>query len=387
MSLLERLRPAREVTLPRDAAVGLRWGALARQRRTSVGIDFGAGALKIAQIRWTRQGPRLENFAVVPVAPGQMDEGAIRDPGEMAELLRNTIAAMGLTQNVVGTCVGGPNILVRHINLPKVSSEDLRAAMKFEAPQHLPIPEDQMIYDFTPVPEVTGIPEHQTAVFLTGTHKKLIDSFITTLNRAGLRPTAIELDCLTVHRALESMGLVPHGNQAPLVLLDFGELATRVSIVRYGVPMLQRSIPTGLHHLRVALADTLHISASEAENALRLQGVDQDSNLTSAVSPWLNSLMESVGRSIEFFLIQNRGATLERVFLTGGGAMLPSLADVLTTHVQNILAGRPEVEQFRVQPVGLAGLDINPELLPAVNQYGSLLLSALGSALREGSPE
>ncbi|HWI64367.1 MAG TPA: hypothetical protein VNT75_21210, partial [Symbiobacteriaceae bacterium] len=62
-------------------------------------------------------------------------------------------------------------------------------------------------------------------------------------------------------------------------------------------------------------------------------------------------------------------------------------SEALTGHVQGVLAGRSEVEHCRVQPVGLAGLDINPELLPAVNQYGSLLLSALGSALREGSPE
>lgn len=387
MSLLERLRPTNAAALPQGAAVGLRWSALARQRRTSVGVDFGAGALKVAQIRWTRQGPRLENYAVVPVGPGQMDEGAIREPAEMAELLRTTVAAMGLTMNVVGTSVGGPNILVRHINLPRVSSDDLRSAMKFEAPQHLPIPEEQLIYDFTPVPEVAGIPEHQMAVFLTGTHKKLVDSFITTLNRAGLRPTAIELDCLTVLRSLEWLGLVPHSNPAPMALLDFGEQGTRVSIVRYGVPMLQRTIPTGLHHLRVAVADTLHITTGEADTALRLKGVKDDPDLAPAVAPWLQSLMEAVGRSIEFFLIQNRGATLERVFLVGGGAILPSLSDALTTHIQNILAGRPELEHFRVQPVGLAGLDINPELLPAVNQHGSLLLNALGSALREGSPE
>lgn len=387
MSLLERFRPAAPVALPAGAAVGPRWGALARQRRTSVGIDFGAGALKVAQIRWTRQGPRLENYAVVPVAPGQMDEGSIREPAEMGELLRATMAAMGLTQTTVGTCVGGPNILVRHINLPKVSADELRSAMKFEAPQHLPIPEDQLVYDFTPVPEVTGIPEHQMAVFLSGTHRRLIDSFVATLSRAGLKASAIELDCLTVVRALESLGMVPHNNQAPLALLDFGELGTRISIVRYGVPMLQRTIPTGLHHLRVAVADTLHVSASEADQALRLKGVKDDSDLTPAIAPWLNALMESVGRSIEFFLIQNRGAMLDRIFLVGGGALLPNLADSLTSHVQSVMAGRSEGEMCRVQPVGLAGLDINPELLPAVNQYGSLLLSALGSALREGSPE
>jgi len=30
---------------------------------------------------------------------------------------------------------------------------------------------------------------------------------------------------------------------------------------------------------------------------------------------------------------------------------------------------------------------MNPDLLPKVNDYGSMLLGALGSALREGMPE
>lgn len=387
MSLLERFRPAQHAPLPQGAAVGFRWGALSRQRRTAVGIDFGAGAIKVVQARWTRQGPRLENFAVVPVPQGKMEEGAIKDPAVMGDLLRAALAEMGVTQPLVGTSIGGPNILMRPINLPKVSEEDMRSAMKFEAPQHLPIPEDQLLYDFTPVPEATGVPEHQTAVFLAGTHKRLVDSFVAALNRAGVRPTAIEPDCLTALRAVQWIGMVSHTSQLPLILIDFGEMDTRISILRYGVPMVSRTIPTGLYHLRTAIADTMHIASAEAEMALRLKGVKDDVDLTPAVEPWLTGLMENVGRSIEFFLIQNRGATLERVFLMGGGAMLPGMPESLASHLQRFLIGRAEVENLRVQPVSLAGLDINPDLLPGINNYGPMLIGALGSALREGSPE
>ena len=387
MSLLERFRPVSHAPLPQGAAVGFKWGGLARQRRTGVGIDFGAGTLKVAQIRWTRSGPRLENYAVVPVPGGVMEEGAIRDPAEASDLLRATLAEMGLNQPHIGTCIGGPAILMRYINLPKVTHEEMRAAMKFEAPQHLPVPEDQLIYDFSEVPEATGVPEHQTAVFLSGTTKKLIDSFTSTLGKAHLKPTAIELDCLASLRALQWIGLVPHTSSLPLVLLDFGEADTRVSILRYGVPMLSRTIPTGLYHLRIAIADTMQITAAEAEMALRHKGVSEDADLAAAVEPWMAGQMDSIARSVEFFLIQNRGATLDRVFLVGGGATLPGLPEALTSNLKRALGGRPEGEQLRVQAATLAGLDINPDLLPGVNQHGPLLLAALGSALREGSPE
>jgi type IV pilus assembly protein PilM len=387
MSLLERFHPTPQAPLPAGSMVGHHWSTLSRQRRTGVGIDFGAGALKVAQIRWTRQGPRLENYAVVPTPPGLMEEGAIRDPVAASDLLRSTFTEMGVTQTHVGTCIGGPAILMRYINLPRVPADEMRAAMKFEAPQHLPIAEDELIYDFTPVPEAVGVPEHQTAVLLAGTHRKLVESFVSTLGRAKIRPTAIELDCLALVRSLQWTGLIAHNSPLPLVLLDVGEIGTRITVTRFGVPMLSRTIPTGLYHLRMAIADTLQISAREAEGALRLKGVKEDIDLAPAVDPWLANLSESVSRSIEFFLIQNRGITLERVFMMGGGAMVVGLSEALNSYLQAALAGRPESEQIRVQAVGLAGLDTNAELLPSVNTLGPLLLTALGSALREGLPE
>lgn len=387
MGLVERLRPTLTTQLPSGTQLGFRWSPLARQRRTCVGVDIGAGSLKVAQVRWFRQGPRLENYAVVPLPPGLMEEGAVAEPSTLGDLVRCTLTGMGLTQTNVGSTIGGPAIIMRYINLPRVAPEEMRSAMRFEAPQHLPVPEDQLLYDFTPVPEAAGVPEHQMAVFLAGTHKKLVDSHLAALSRAGLRPNAIELDCLALLRALQWIGLVSHTSQLPLVLLDFGEVGTRISVIRYGVPMLSRTIPTGLHHLRTAVADTLQVSIAEAEMALRLKGIRNDPALSPAVDPWMSSLMEAIGRSIEFFLIQNRGATLERVFLVGGGATLPNLPDALAAHLKTVMNGRQESEQIRVQPVGLAGFDINPDLLPGVNNFGPLLMTALGSALRGGTPE
>ncbi|MGE5674605.1 MAG: type IV pilus assembly protein PilM [Mycobacterium leprae] len=387
MTLLERLHPTQKVILPEGARIGLHWGALARQRRTGVGIDIGGGTVKIVQIRWTRTGARLENYALVPLPGGIMQEGIITAPGAVTEVLKATYAAMGLEQDAVGTTVGGPAILHRYITLPKVSPEELRSAMKFEAPQHLPIPEDELIYDFTPVPEATGIPEHQMGVFLAGTSKKLVDGVLNALNQSGARTTAIELDCLAILRALEALGLAQHRSQQPLVLMDFGETSIRISVIRYGVPMLARTIPTGLSQLRSAVAEALHVVPGQAEDELRLKGLKGDKTMAEVVDPWVTELLDSVGRSVEFFLIQNRNAALDKVFVVGGGAVLPDLPELLTTHLKTVLNGRPEAEQLKVQRVGLAGLDINPELQPGVNAVGPLLITALGSALREGEED
>lgn len=383
MSLLRPLltrRQGRE--LPPGTVLGFRWGALARQRRTAVGLDFGSGCLKVAQVRWLRQGPRLENYAIVPMTPGMVEEGMITRPSEMAELLTTVFAELGLGQYQVGTAIGGPAILMRHINLPRVSSEEMKEAMRFEAPQHLPIPEETLIFDYTPVPQATGVPEHQMAVFMAGTNTRLIDTYLSVFNQSGLRPQAIELDTFAEMRALQYEGLVPEHHTPPFGLIDVGESGTRVSVFQFGVPVLTRTIPTGLSTLRTAVADATGTHPTDAETLLRRNGLRADSDVATAVDPWVKTMLEAVGRSIEFFLIQNRGVALERIFLTGGGAMVPGVSEALTAHLTETVTSRPE-HGFRIQPVGLAGIDVNPELLPQVTDFGPVLTAALGSALRE----
>lgn len=385
MSRLERYRQAAGVEpLPAGADIGFRWGFLSPQGKTGVGVDFGAGHVKVVQIRWTRSGPRIENYVVCPIPAGLMLEGTVLNPDQLGDLLKGLVKAMGLRRNQVGTSVGGPAIMMRYINLPRVGAEEMKAAMKFEAPQHLPIAEEQLIYDYCTVPEATGVSDHQMAVFLAGTQRKLVQGHLDSLARAGLRTDAVELDCLALVRALEWSGAVPHNSSQPLVLLDFGEMGTRLAIMRYGVPMLSRTVPTGISHLRTAIADTLGMPLYEAERVLRLKGVEEDEDLAPAVGPWLDSLTEAIGRSVEFFLIQHRGASLEKVFLSGGGALLPGLKGAMVDRLAPAIGLRADGSPVKVEAVTLEGFEINPALLPQINSVGPVLLTALGSALREG---
>lgn len=382
MGLFKSQAREQEKRLPPGAVLGHRWGALTWQRGTVVGLDFGAGYLKLAQVRWLRQGPRLENFAVVPMAPGMVDEGLIARPAAVADLLQAVYDELGISQSHVGTAIGGPAILMRHLFLPQVSPEEMRDLMRYEAPQHLPIPEESLVYDFTPIPGATGAPENQSALFLAGTNKRLVESYLSVFSQSRLRPQAIELDAFAELRMLEYAGLVPDHAPPPFALIDLGEAGTRVSVFQFGVPVLTRTIPAGLRTLRTALADTIGSDAALAEEALRESGVEATPEMAIALEPWLREMLESVGRSLEFFLIQNRGVHLERLFLTGGGAMLPGMAEALANHLDRTVPSRPEAG-FRVEPVGLDSFEINPEILPHVSPYGPMLTVALGSALRE----
>lgn len=385
MNLRAPNRAAPPLQLPPGAVTGFRWGRFARQRRMGLGVDCGAGLLKLVQAVWTDQGPRLENFAVVPLPPGTMLDGAVESPVVVGGVVRAALQAMGATQHQAGAVLGGPTITTRYLQMQALPKAELRAAMRFEAPHHLPIQEDDLVYDFTLVPEGVRETEQKAAIFLAGTTRSLVATHLAALNQAYLRPMALEMDCLAAHRALDALGYLPGGGQFPFLLLDFGESATRLHIFRYTVPMLSRTIQTGLTHLRTAVADCLQLSTAEAEEALRTRGVAEDQALADAVEPWLSMVMEAVARSVEYFLIQEREVELDRVIAIGGGTALPGMQIALTWWLQRLLSGF-EQRPLPVEVLTFAGLAVNPAIGPEVQQFGGLLWAALGSALREGMP-
>lgn len=372
--------------LPRQAMIARRWRWWNRQDDTWVGLDFGAGSLKLAQVRMGRQGPQLETFAVMPQAAGLAGEGGIVRTDQVADDLRHMGRSLALRQRRAGVVLGGPGILMRYIAMPRTTESELRYAMRFEAAQYLPIAEDQLLYDFATVPEASGVPENQVAVFLAGTRRNLVETYINTLTLARLRTQAAELDCLAVGRALQALGYIEPQAPEPFALLDVGEAGTRITVFRFGVPMLTRTVPLGVQNLRVSVAEAQRLVPEDAETALRNSGFGPASPLLGCTERWLRGLAEAVLRSIEFFLIQHRNLRIANAFIIGGGALMPGFAQALAAELgEGIRTGAVQSEPPELRVVTLQNLKMSPGVARLSHAVGPLLIPALGSALRGGA--
>ncbi len=371
--------------LPPGSRLGPKRGSIPWQAQTAVGIDLGGGSLKLVQLAWGRRGPCLQTFAWVPLPCNALEEGVIMHPAEMAGTLKSVCEALGIRQRRVTACIGGPGVLMRLVSLPPLPLRELREALRFEAPQYLPLPDDELVYDFTPVPDMEEIVEGQMAVFLAGTQRQLAQSYVTTFEMAGLRLIALDVDCLSSHRALESLGATRSNPRAALVLLEGGEAGLTLTIFRCGVPVLTRTIPRGIGELRAAVSEGLEIGIAEAQTRLWTEGVNPDGMVGSFCEPWLRSVAEAVGRSLEFFLIQNRFVNIHRVYLSGPWAALPYLEAAFRNILVEATGDRPEaMDPFWVQCVQLGNFPAAPGADVNAAGAGPALLGAVGAALRGG---
>lgn len=355
--------------------------------RRSLGVDLGGGALKFAQIRWTRTGPRLERAAVVPITNETPFDEEAEDPETLGRQLRVALTDAGASAQRSGICIGGPAVVTRLLHVPAQKPREIQAAMAFEAPHQLPIPQDQLIHDCDLVPDAPQS-DGLTPVFLVGTNRTQVETVCKIMAAAELQPQFIEPDSIAAFRTLQWLGLTPYVRSQPMGILDVGETDTRLMVMEYGVPVLEQRISAGIRQLRKLVVEQLGVPMPDAEVLLQDRGV-QDQELAPAVAPWLELLLESAGQAVGTFLRETRGVVLERIYLLGGGAALPGLAQVLTSHLLQVVPGRLQADRFQARPVDFAGLEMDPTLQGQIAQIelqAPLLTTALGCALREGAP-
>ena len=100
-----------------------------------------------------------------------------------------------------------------------------------------------------------------------------------------------------------------------------------------------------------------------------------DEGLNRELSGLAGELGSEVRRTIEYFQVQNKGSVVNKVILTGGGAMLAGLPDMLSAKI-----GLP------VMPHDLGTVvDIHPSIdYTYFNSLSGQLAVAVGLALRGG---
>ena len=106
--------------------------------RFGIGLDIGSRKIKITRVK--KKGAELEivNFASRETPRGVMEAGAIIDPYVLGEVIAELVNELGLKNRPVISAVAGPQVYTRIISMPKLSMEEIRQAIKYEAAAFLP---------------------------------------------------------------------------------------------------------------------------------------------------------------------------------------------------------------------------------------------------------
>src|SRR5918999_6006921 len=111
--------------------------------RGSVGLDLDGGF--VAAIQTSSDG--VTRAASVDLQPGVISDGEVTDVNALTEVLRDFFKSHSLPKRVrLG--VANQQIVVRHLELPKIEDErERQAAVRFQAAEAIAMPLNEVVLD------------------------------------------------------------------------------------------------------------------------------------------------------------------------------------------------------------------------------------------------
>jgi type IV pilus assembly protein PilM len=338
------------------------------RKRTSIGLDIGSGFVKVVEVDHSGDQPEVVRVAMRPLQPDAIVEGEIMDYGLVSDAVQGLFQDIGLKGAEVVTAIGGHDVIIKKIQMDRMKEADAREVIRWEAEQHVPFDIKSVELDFQILdPDGDGL---QMQVLLVAAKRELVDNKVGLLQDAGVEPVIIDIDAFALHNAFEHN--YPNSQDGIIALVNVGHETTNVNILEDGVPIVTRDIPFGSRKIREALQRERGLTAEQAEDVV--QGRETVQDLASFVESSADEVAVGIERASAFLMTREDGDSVGRIFLSGGGARIPGMAEILGRRMGVPTELVNSFERTPVQPSAAAEVSID--------EAAPMLLLPLGLALR-----
>ncbi len=307
--------------------------------RRLIGLDIGTNAVRVVELEATGDLPRVTSFGQVALPPDAMRDGEVVDSGLVTAAIQRLWKELSLKKGAeVRIGVASPRVLVRTVDLPVMSEEDMAGALRFQAQELIPIPLEEAVMDFQvledlPIgePAADGAPPAQTQrVLLAAAHRQMVTSLVGAVRAAGLSVAAVDLVPLALIRAI-GRRVADNGSGAEAIV-SIGGGVTVMVVHEAGLPRFVRVLGLGGRLLTEAIGRELQIPFDQAE-ALKRQSNQVPEQIAerarAAMQRPLSDVIEQIRGSLDYYRAQAGSPRLLRVTLTGGASLTPGLPEQL----------------------------------------------------------
>ncbi len=331
--------------------------------KTRIGLDVGSTAVRVAEVA-AGDVPVVLRAAQVPLQPGIVEAGEVRQPEGVADALRELWSRSGIKGKQVLLGVGNQRVVVREIVLPWLPEKELRASLGFQVQEFIPMSVDEAVLDFDPLGETEQSGRRMLRILLVAAHRAMIGQLVGAVTAAKLEPIGIDLTPFAAVRAVgtgdEHLDLGTEGDEA---VVDVGGHVTAICVHDRGVTRFVRILPSGGRDVTVAIARGLSVEEDVAERLKRgetpegVEDLPSSEDVRRVALQRAGSFVDEIRSSLEFYAAQVPGARIAKVLVTGGGSKLGGFLDLLRERIP------VPVERGHVFAHAKSELDLNEQTL------------------------
>lgn len=347
------------------------------------GLDIGTSGLRLVELADAGKGVlRLERHAFEALPRGAVVDGNIENFDQVAEAVRRIWKKSGTRARHVALGMPPGAVITKKIILPAGMGEDqLEVQVESEASQYIPFALDEVSLDFDVVGPSANSPDDMD-VMLAAARREKVEDRVAIAEAAGLVATVMDVESYAARAALEraigSAALerakadAAKASDKIVALFQIGATMTYVSFMVNGETVYEREQAFGGNTLTQDIVRSYGLAYEEAE-ARKRSGDLPENFRADLLAPFMENAALEVTRAIQFFYTSTPYTRIDQIWLAGGNAMLPGLAE--------LVGGRTRIPTAPVAP--FEGMLLAPGVREQqLRQEGPACLVACGLALR-----
>jgi type IV pilus assembly protein PilM len=311
-----------------------------------VGLDIGTQSIKIIAFKKKRNRWLLKNYQYHQ-ATGNWEDDLVGYEKWVQETLKKSVIQMGLSGAWVSSPLSGTRVALRKMSFPNMPLEEVKEAVRFQGKAAFPFPLENAVVDVAWVGKSQGKKDPQQEVLVAAAIQDLVNQRLNLLNSLNLRPLCLSL----VPLALKKTYLLSAGRPAneSVALIDIGAQASTIAMIQNEEVVFSREIGLGGGHFTETLMDlsrsvqsgkplayeaaertkiiygipNLGLEQEQTEEGIPLEGIRD------GLMPVVDRLIMEIDRSFGYYKTQAENQTIDRILLSGGGALLKGLPKAL----------------------------------------------------------
>jgi type IV pilus assembly protein PilM len=311
-------------------------GFLRRGPQPLLGIDISSSSVKLVELSaGAKTGLRIERYAIEPIEQGAVVDGNIENPEKVSDAIIRAVKRSGARSRSAALALPSSAVISKRIMLPAgLIEEDYDMQVESEASQYIPFSIDEVNLDFQILGPSEQSPE-DVEVLLAASRRERIEDRVVIAEMAGLKPVVIDVQPYAARIAIDHITqfLPNEGAGMVLAVFDMGQSTTSLTVVLNGKTVFEREQPFGGGVLTQDIVRCYGLGADEAESKKR-SGELPANYASDVLTPFLEQGATEVARALQFLFTSTPYSKVDRIFLAGGAAVTPGLAEAIAERTQ-----------------------------------------------------
>ena len=254
----------------------------------SIGLDVGSYSLKAVLLK--QVGSELQWVQAVeqPLANSPKSQ-------QHSEAVQQLLGTLDCPEAKLVTAVGGAGTILRPVLMPKMTPQELKTSLSFEAEKHIPFKLEEVFLDSSVLGERPG---GRMEVLLAAARKDKVNEHLNLLTQAQALPSVVDLEPLALANAWEHYPAIE--DSQVVVQIHVGARGTIFNFLKENQLQFSREASIGGAAFTQAIVEGLGLPFEKSEQ-VKCQPSDQTEAVRSVLEPVWEQWGHQCHASFDFY--------------------------------------------------------------------------------------